>query len=75
MFIPYSRTASMTESPSSPVLERVSDGATPYDLRGRGHVSHSGKHCEGSTPMQTYRESLPIAREKLVWFDHTDKAA
>lgn len=26
--------------------------------------THSGKYCYGKTPMQTFRESLPIAKEK-----------
>ncbi len=36
---------------------------------------HSGKYCEGKTPMQTFRESLSIAQEKLVGYNQTDEAA
>ena len=36
---------------------------------------HSGKYCEGKTPMQTFRESLSIAREKLVGYNQTDEVA
>ena len=28
--------------------------------------SHSGKHCFGKTPMQTFRDSLPIAKDKNI---------
>jgi transposase InsO family protein len=27
---------------------------------------HSGKYCFGKTPMQTFRDSLPLAREKML---------
>jgi hypothetical protein len=27
--------------------------------------SHSGKYCSGKTPMQTWRESIHLAKEKL----------
>jgi transposase InsO family protein len=36
---------------------------------------HSGKNCYGKTPMQTFRDSLHIAREKLIGYDQTDSAA
>ena len=28
--------------------------------------THSGKYCYGKTPMQTFRESLPLAKEKML---------
>lgn len=28
--------------------------------------THSGKHCYGKTPWQTFLDSIPIAREKLI---------
>ncbi len=28
--------------------------------------SHSGKHCFGKTPMQTFRDSLYIAKDKNI---------
>ena len=27
---------------------------------------HSGKYCYGKTPMQTFKDSIPLAREKLI---------
>jgi hypothetical protein len=32
--------------------------------------AHQGKHCEGKTPMETFRENLPLAKEKLVYFNN-----
>ena len=28
--------------------------------------AHSGKYCYGKTPMQTFRDSIPLAKEKLL---------
>ena len=28
--------------------------------------THSGKYCYGRTPMQTFAESLPLAKEKML---------
>ena len=28
--------------------------------------THSGKHCFGKTPMQTFKDSIPLAKEKLL---------
>jgi hypothetical protein len=30
------------------------------------HRPHSGKHCYGKTPMQTFREAKYLAAEKIV---------
>lgn len=32
---------------------------------------HSGKHCYGKTPMQTFREAKHLAIEKIINTDHT----
>lgn len=37
--------------------------------------THSGKYCYGKTPMQTFLDSLSIAKEKMIGYDHTDSAA
>jgi transposase InsO family protein len=34
--------------------------------------THSGKYCYGKTPMQTFMDSIPLAREKLIGCDETD---
>ncbi|NAW51199.1 IS481 family transposase, partial [Elizabethkingia argentiflava] len=28
--------------------------------------THTGKHCYGKTPLQTFLDSKPIAKEKLL---------
>ena len=28
--------------------------------------THTGKYCFGKTPMQTFRDSIPLAKEKLI---------
>ncbi|PZR03321.1 MAG: IS481 family transposase [Flavobacterium psychrophilum] len=30
------------------------------------HRTHTGKHCYGRTPIQTFLESLPLAKEKML---------
>lgn len=34
--------------------------------------THSGKHCYGKTPMETFQDSLGLAKEKMIGFDPTD---
>ena len=34
--------------------------------------THSGKHCYGKTPMQTFVDSIPLAREKVFGHDEPD---
>ena len=35
---------------------------------------HSGKKCEGRTPMQTFRESVHLAKIKMIGFDKKESA-
>lgn len=35
--------------------------------------THSGKYCYGKTPMQTFNDSLKLAKEKMVGYDKADK--
>jgi hypothetical protein len=36
---------------------------------------HSGKYCFGETPMQTFLDSLEIAKDKMIGYHPTDSAA
>jgi transposase InsO family protein len=36
---------------------------------------HSGKYCYGKTPMQTFLDSIHIAKEKMIGYDSPDTAA
>ena len=32
---------------------------------------HSGKYCYGKTPMQTFMDTLPMTREKMIAYEMT----
>jgi transposase InsO family protein len=34
--------------------------------------THSGKYCYGKTPFQTFKDSIPLAEEKLFGYDVSD---
>jgi transposase InsO family protein len=34
---------------------------------------HSGKYCYGKPPMQTFVDSIHVAKEKLIGYNHTDE--
>jgi hypothetical protein len=34
--------------------------------------THSGKYCYGKTPMQTFTDSISLAKEKLFGYDVSD---
>jgi transposase InsO family protein len=34
--------------------------------------THSGKYCYGKTPMQTFIDSIPLAKEKLIGYAESD---
>jgi hypothetical protein len=34
--------------------------------------THSGKYCYGKTPMRPFRDSIPLAKEKLIGYDAFD---
>ena len=42
-------------------LRRHAEGSGPNEVR-----THQGRWCYGKTPMQTFLDSLPMAREKLI---------
>ena len=35
--------------------------------------THSGKYCYGKTPMRTFLDSIPLAKEKLFGYDVSDR--
>ncbi len=37
--------------------------------------TYSGKYCYGKTPMQTFLDSLSIAKDKMIGYDYTDSVA
>jgi hypothetical protein len=36
---------------------------------------HQGKRCEGKTPMETFLENLPLAKEKILSIGKEDRLA
>ena len=34
--------------------------------------THSGRYCYGKTPMQTFMDSIPLARERLFGHEESD---
>jgi transposase InsO family protein len=37
--------------------------------------THQGKRCQGRTPMQTFVENLPLAKEKMLAIESNDRLA
>lgn len=31
--------------------------------------THTGRHCYGKTPLQTFDDSIPLAKEKLIEYN------
>ena len=47
-------------------LEELQIDLDEYLRKYNNERPHSGKYCYGKTPMQTFRESIKIAKEKLL---------
>ena len=54
-------------------LEELQKDADAWVRQYNEERCHSGKYCYGKTPMQTFRESIHLAKEKMVGYDLTDK--
>jgi len=47
-------------------LDELQDDVDTWLISYNNERSHSGKHCFGKTPMQTFRDSIYIAKEKNI---------
>lgn len=47
-------------------LEQLQGDLDSWLQEYNGQRTHSGKYCYGRTPMQTFTESLPLAKEKML---------
>ena len=47
-------------------VEQMQEDLDFYMLEYNEERTHQGKRCKGKTPMQTFLDSLPLAREKLL---------
>ncbi len=53
-------------------LEELQKDADEWVRQYNEERTHSGKYCYGKTPMQTFLDSIHIAKEKMVGYDLTD---
>ena len=56
-------------------LEELQKDADEWVRQYNEERTHSGKYCYGKTPMQTFLDSIHIAKEKMVGYDLTDNNA
>lgn len=47
-------------------LDELQDDVDTWLISYNNERSHSGKHCFGKTPMQTFRDSIYMAKEKNI---------
>ena len=47
-------------------LEELQDDLDQWMQQYNGQRPHSGKHCYGKTPMQTFEDAIPIAKQKML---------
>jgi len=47
-------------------LDKLQDDADTCLLEYNEQQPHTGKYCFGKTPMQTFIDSVPLAKEKLL---------
>ena len=51
--------------------EDLDEWLVKYNLR----RTHQGKRCQGKTPMKTFMENLPLAKEKMLCIESEDRLA
>lgn len=49
-----------------PTIEALQTDADGWMREYNEERTHSGKYCYGKTPMQTFRDSIPLAKEKFL---------
>ena len=47
-------------------LEELQEDLDEWLVKYNQRRTHQGKRCEGKTPMETFEENLPLAREKML---------
>ena len=53
-------------------LDELQEDVDNWLLEYNEQRTHSGKYCFGKTPMQTFIDSLPLAKEKILGQDYKD---
>jgi transposase InsO family protein len=56
-------------------LEELQEDLDEWLLKYNQRRTHQGKRCEGKTPMETFEENLPLAREKMLDMKGNDRLA
>ena len=53
-------------------IEQLQEDLDLWMLEYNEERPHSGKYCYGKTPMQTFLDTLPLAKEKMIQYNTTD---
>jgi transposase InsO family protein len=56
-------------------LEELQEDLDQWLVKYNQRRTHQGKRCEGKTPMETFEENLPLAREKMLDMKGNDRLA
>jgi len=56
-------------------LEELQQDLDSWLLKYNNHRPHQGKRCQGRTPMETFLENLPLAKEKMLDMESNDRLA
>jgi transposase InsO family protein len=56
-------------------LEELQEDLDNWLVKYNKHRPHQGKRCQGRTPMETFLENLPLAKEKMLDMESNDRLA
>ena len=56
-------------------VEELQKDLDDWLLRYNNQRPHQGKRCQGRTPMETFLENLPLAKEKMLTIQDEDRLA
>jgi transposase InsO family protein len=56
-------------------LEELQEDLDTWLLKYNNRRPHQGKRCQGRTPMKTFLENLPLAKEKMLDMESNDRLA
>jgi transposase InsO family protein len=56
-------------------LEELQEDLDTWLLKYNNRRPHQGKRCQGRTPMETFLENLPLAKEKMLDMESNDRLA
>ena len=56
-------------------LEELQQDLDNWLVKYNNHRPHQGKRCQGRTPMETFLENLPLAKEKMLDMESNDRLA